>query len=80
MGGINDIITRIVDDEGKCELYTKSDNAFDYERQRELNFQVKAQDTLQTMNEALHDVYAQIHIEVLDVNDETPELYMVRII
>lgn len=39
--------------------------------------QVQARDTLQTFNEPPHYTYTQIRIQVIDVNDETPELKMV---
>lgn len=64
-------------DNGK--LLTIVDDAFDYERQTEVFMQVQARDTLQTFNEPPHYTYTQIRIQVIDVNDETPELKMVFI-
>lgn len=77
VGGINDVISKRINNALECELFTSVENAFDYERQREVNFQMKSQDTLQTMDEPLHEVFTQIRIIVMDVNDETPELIMV---
>jgi hypothetical protein len=47
--------------------------AFNYERQPQLIVTVKAEDT----NETPHVAYAQITVNVIDINDEKPELYMV---
>lgn len=55
------------------ELYTKFDNTFDYQRQTRVIFQVQADDTMQKMGEATHTVYAQFVVDVLDVNNVTPE-------
>lgn len=77
VGGINDTITHQINDKKQCELYTNVDNALDYERQKEVVFQIRAEDTLQTMGEQTHEVFAQIKIKVGDVNDETPQLIMV---
>lgn len=53
------------------------DNVFDYERQTEIFIQVQAKDTLQTMGEATHTTFTQVRIDVIDVNDEAPQLKMV---
>ena len=40
--------------------------------------QIQAKDTLITeYTQDLHTSYTQLHMEILDVNDETPELRMV---
>uniref|UniRef100_A0A1B0B2E9 Cadherin domain-containing protein n=1 Tax=Glossina palpalis gambiensis TaxID=67801 RepID=A0A1B0B2E9_9MUSC len=53
--------------------------AFDYERQSLLYFQVLARDSLITeFNETLHYSYAQLLIHIVDVNDETPIIKMPR--
>lgn len=53
-------------------------NVFDFERQSLVVLQIQAKDSLTTDNEnTLHTSYAQLHILVLDVNDETPELRLV---
>jgi hypothetical protein len=77
VGGINDFISHSINNDEHCELHTKVDDAFDYERQKEIIFQIRAKDTLQTMGEETHEVFAQIRINVVDVNDETPQLKMV---
>lgn len=53
------------------------DNVFDYERQTEIFIQVQARDTLQTMGESTHTTFTQVRIDVIDVNDEAPQLKMV---
>ena len=51
---------------------------FDHERQTLVIVQIQAKDTLITeYTQDLHTSYSQLHIEILDVNDETPELRMV---
>ncbi|XP_061386106.1 cadherin-23-like [Musca vetustissima] len=56
-------------------------NVFDYERQSLMILQIQAKDTLNTsFEETLHTSYTQLQIKVLDVNDETPELRMPRLI
>jgi hypothetical protein len=47
---------------------------FNYERQPQVIVTVKAEDS----NEPPHVDYAQITVNVNDINDEKPELYMVR--
>lgn len=59
------------------ELTTLIDGAFDYERQTEVFIQVQARDILQTMGEPTHLTFTQVRIEVIDVNDEPPQLKMV---
>lgn len=60
-------------------LSVNSSQAFDYERQSLLYFQVLARDSLITeLNETLHYSYAQLLIRVEDVNDETPVIKTVR--
>jgi hypothetical protein len=48
---------------------------FNYERQPQVIVSVKAEDT----NEPPHTAYAQITVNIQDLNDEKPELYMVRL-
>lgn len=60
------------------QLSTLTDDVFDYERQTEVFFQVQARDNLQKMDEPTHSTFTQVRIEVLDVNDEAPQLTMVR--
>jgi hypothetical protein len=48
---------------------------FNYERQPQVIVTVKAEDT----NVPPHIAYAQITVNVQDLNDEKPELYMVRL-
>lgn len=55
-------------------MTTIVDGAFDYETQTEVFIQVQARDTLQTMGEQTHSTYTQVKIEVIDVNDEAPQL------
>ncbi|XP_073842493.1 cadherin-AgCad1-like isoform X2 [Musca autumnalis] len=56
-------------------------HVFDYERQSLMMLQIQAKDTLITASEqGLHTSYTQLQIKVLDVNDETPELRMPRLI
>lgn len=61
------------------EIRTLIPDAFDYERQTDLFFQVFVRDTLNTSkNESTHTAYTQVHIVVLDVNDTPPQLILVR--
>lgn len=61
-------------------IYTSSNDTFDYERQTSVLVQIMATDTLQTYEgEKLNTVYTQLLIEVLDINDKTPEMRMVRL-
>lgn len=54
-------------------------NVFDFERQSLVMLQIQAKDSLTTNHtQTLHTTYAQLQIKVMDVNDETPELRMVR--
>lgn len=48
---------------------------FNYERQPQMIVTVKAEDT----NVPPHTAYAQITVNVQDLNDEKPELYMVTL-
>jgi hypothetical protein len=47
---------------------------FNYERQNQVIVTVKAQDLKP------HVAYAQITVNVTDINDEKPELHMVRMV
>lgn len=68
----------IVPEDGK--ISTQIDNTFDYERQTSVLVQIKAEDQLETyVGEPRNTAYAQLLIEVLDVNDETPEMRMVSL-
>lgn len=59
-------------------IWTTVDNSFDYERQPVVYVQLRAMDTMQIngRNE-LHTAYAQLQINLIDVNDKSPELRMV---
>ena len=57
------------------EVSTRIENAFDYEIQDEVIIQVQARDE---MNGTNHITIAQLSIEVIDVNDETPVIRVVR--
>lgn len=60
-------------------LTTTADDIFDYERQTEVIIQIKATDTLQVDPEdKLNTAFTQLNINVVDVNDETPEIRMPR--
>lgn len=48
---------------------------FNYERQPQMIVTVKAEDT----SVPPHTAYAQISVNVQDLNDEKPELYMVTL-
>ncbi|KAG5678221.1 hypothetical protein PVAND_007913 [Polypedilum vanderplanki] len=58
------------------QLSTKIDNAFDYEQQQEVIFQVFANDTLQTgkEDEKIHTTSTQVRIIVKDMNDTPPSI------
>lgn len=62
------------------ELRTAVEELLDYERQTNVVVQIAAKDSLVTekVGEVLHTTYVQFTIDVLDVNDETPELRMPR--
>lgn len=66
-------------DEDSGIITTSVSNAFDYERQTEMIVQVSATDTLVDEYGTRHTTFAQLRIEVLDVNDETPRITVVRI-
>lgn len=53
------------------------DNAFDFDRQSEIIFQVQARDTLQLLGEPTHTTFTQVMIEIRDVNNKPPQLKMV---
>lgn len=60
------------------QIWTKSANTFDFERQPIVIVQIMAQDTLQINGvTALHTVYTQLQINLIDVNDKTPEIRLV---
>lgn len=59
-------------------ISTQITDTFDYERQTSVLIQIRATDTLITFpEEKLHSTFAQLTINVIDVNDETPEIRMV---
>jgi len=65
-----------IDDDGI--IRTIVEEAFDYERQDKILIQIRATDTLQVSPEdSLNTAFAQLTINVLDVNDETPVIRMV---
>lgn len=60
------------------QISTKTNDTFDYERQTSVIVQIKATDTLKTYeNEKLNTAFTQLIINVIDVNDETPDIRMV---
>lgn len=60
-------------------IRTAKADTFDYDRQRLVIVQIQAQDQLQANGiTALHTAYTQLQITVLDVNNKTPEMRMVR--
>lgn len=62
------------------ELFSNTDELLDYERQTSVVVQIAATDTLRTNKpgEVLHTTYQQVVIDVVDVNNKTPELRMPR--
>lgn len=62
------------------QMFSTAEQLLDYERQTSVVVQISAKDTLRTTKpgEVLHTTYEQVLINVLDVNDETPELRMPR--
>lgn len=76
VGYLSDQIT--IADDG--QLFSNAVELLDYERQTSVVIQIAAKDTLRTTKpgEVLHTTYEQVVINVLDVNDETPELRMPR--
>lgn len=72
--GISDLLIK---EDG--QIWTKSDRTFDYERQPIVIYQIQATDSLQINGiTALHTVYAQLHVYLIDVNDKTPEMHLVE--
>lgn len=60
-------------------ISTSLDNVFDYDRQKQVIVQIIATDTLTTREvQRLHTAYAQLTINLIDVNNQTPEIRMVR--
>lgn len=60
-------------------ISTSVDNIFDYDRQKQVIVQIIATDTLTTPEvQRLHTAYAQLTINLIDVNNQTPEIRMVR--
>lgn len=57
------------------DIVTIIDGAFDYETQEEVILQIQAIDTL---DEPFNTAIAQITITVIDINDETPRITVVR--
>ncbi|XP_077288501.1 cadherin-AgCad1-like [Arctopsyche grandis] len=57
------------------EIYISEDNAFDYQRQNQIIVQVKAMDTL---GEPYHTKYVQLIINLIDVNNKSPQIQMPR--
>lgn len=64
-------------EESSGVITTRIDDVFDYESQREVVVQIQAIDTLGPET-GHHRVFAQLTINVLDENDETPEIRMPR--
>lgn len=62
-----------IDDQG--QITTRVNDAFDFERQEQVIVQIQAGDTL---GEPYHKTFAQLTIDVIDVNDESPEIRMPR--
>lgn len=63
------------------EITTIVERAFDYERQTEMILQVAATDTFEDdYGTPRHTTYAQVTVEVLDINDETPYITVVKYI
>lgn len=61
------------------KITTNHENYFDYERQEEVFLQIRATDSLTTEESSvLHSTVTRLKIIVIDENDETPELRMVR--
>lgn len=57
------------------EISTTMDKTFDYEQQTTVILQVKAYDNLVNKYSSLtHSVFTQVTINVIDVNDKTPEI------
>lgn len=60
------------------DISTKITDAFDYEKQTEVLIQILATDTLNiTEYCTIHRTYAQLTVEVLDINDEPPSITVV---
>ncbi|XP_055551431.1 cadherin-23-like [Wyeomyia smithii] len=80
----NDLaITRLSDETSantfSFEISTNRDGIFDYDVAPEVIVQLEAQDTLQTAKEEpVHKVFAQIVINVLDVNNKPPTITVPR--
>ncbi|XP_075148855.1 cadherin-AgCad1-like [Haematobia irritans] len=56
-------------------------NVFDYERQSLIMLQIQAKDSLITdHSKDLHTSYSQLLIKIKDINDETPEIRMPRLV
>lgn len=66
-----------IDEDGL--ITTAVSNAFDYERQTEMIVQISATDTMEDIYGSRHTTYAQLTIQVIDVNDETPRITVVCI-
>ncbi|XP_053698518.1 cadherin-23-like [Sabethes cyaneus] len=81
------VITRLEDDSSEpssvptfsFEISTARNAIFDWDVSPEVIVQLEAQDTLQTSkNEPLHQVFAQLVITVLDVNNKPPLITLPR--
>lgn len=59
-------------------ISTIRENIFDWDVAKEVIFQLQAKDTLQTAKmEPLHQVFAQVVITVLDINNKPPSITLV---
>lgn len=73
MPGITDFS---ISDEGV--VTTELDQVLDFERQQTVILQIRATDTLTNeYSDTVNTAFAQLTINVVDVNDETPDIRMV---
>ncbi|CAG9787433.1 unnamed protein product [Diatraea saccharalis] len=75
MGNAGDLL-RI--DEESGNIYVKVDDAFDYHRQNILFVQIRADDTLITLDRSTHTTTTQLVIQLEDVNNTPPTLRLPR--
>uniref|UniRef100_A0A182QNZ1 Cadherin domain-containing protein n=1 Tax=Anopheles farauti TaxID=69004 RepID=A0A182QNZ1_9DIPT len=61
------------------EIRTKQENIFDYNTANEVIVQLQAEDTLRTAkNEPIHQIFSQLTITVIDVNNKPPSITLPR--
>ena len=61
------------------EIATKVGDIFDYDIAKEVIVQLQAEDTLRTAKqESLHQIFSQLTITVIDVNNKPPQITLVR--